>query len=421
VVGLFALVAALVVGVVGLVRRLRRRPARRAGLTAAGLTGAALALLIAGTAVGIPPASTTAAADQPATTPTPTATSPAATTAPSVTPTVTTIPTAAPTTTPPSATAAVTTPPPPPQPSAPAPTAARVVVPVPARTVTRSATGPAATALAALAVKGRAAKTGYSRDAFGPAWADVDRNGCDTRDDVLRRDLTSVAVTAGTGGCEVTTGTLADPYSGTRIPFTRGVDTSSAVQIDHVVALSNAWQTGADAWSPNKREAFANDPLNLLAVQGRLNEQKSDGDSATWLPPATGIRCAYVARQVAVKAKYGLWVIPPEQAATTRILTGCPGQSTPIAAAVAVPAPLPDPAAPVTAEPVDPAPAVTADPVQPVDPVEPVDPPAGTDPVEVVYPNCAAVRAAGKAPIHRGESGYSTKLDRDRDGIACDT
>ncbi len=264
--------------------------------------------------------------------------------------------------------------------------------------------GPAATALLALPVKGRAAKTGYSRDAFGPAWADVDNNGCDTRDDVLRRDLTATTITAGSGGCEVATGTLTDPYSSTTIPFTRGVDTSAEVQIDHVVALSNACQTGAFAWTPDVRERFANDPLNLLAVQGRLNSQKGDGDSATWLPPAAGIRCAYVARQVAVKTKYRLWATAPEQAATARLLTGCAGQTLPTTATSAVPAPDPG-----------------ADPAPPTPAPEPVDPPATADPIGVSYANCAAVRAAGKAPLLRGEPGYSIKLDRDGDGIACDT
>lgn len=177
--------------------------------------------------------------------------------------------------------------------------------------------------LAALPVKGRAPMTGYSRDAFGPAWADVDRNGCDTRDDVLARDLTGVTTKPGTHGCVVTSGTLPDPYSGTVIAFTRGQATSAAVQIDHVVPLGDAWQTGAQAWTADRRRAFANDPQELLAVAGRLNEQKGDGDAATWLPPAVGYRCAYVARQVAVKSAYGLWVTPAEHDTLAGVLTGC--------------------------------------------------------------------------------------------------
>ena len=177
--------------------------------------------------------------------------------------------------------------------------------------------------LAGLAVKGRAPKTGYSRDQFGQAWADVDRNGCDTRNDILKRDLTDLVFKAGTRDCLILSGTLIDRYSGETINFVRGNVTSIEVQIDHVVALSNAWQTGAFKLSLVQRTALANDPLNLFAVKGKLNSQKSDGDAATWLPPLKSFRCAYVSQQIAVKAKYGLWVTPPEKAAMVSILSKC--------------------------------------------------------------------------------------------------
>lgn len=188
-----------------------------------------------------------------------------------------------------------------------------------------ASTKTASAVLETLAVKGRAPKTGYERSQFGPAWSDVDRNGCDTRNDILKRDLTSVVYKSGTHDCLVLSGMLLDPYSGEQIPFERGVSTSSDVQIDHVVALSNAWQTGAFKLTSEKRLALANDPMNLLAVKGRLNSQKSDGDAATWLPPLKSIRCAYVAQQIVVKAKYGLWVTPPEKAAMVGLLAKCPG------------------------------------------------------------------------------------------------
>lgn len=178
-----------------------------------------------------------------------------------------------------------------------------------------------------LAVKGRAARTGYSRELFGQAWADVDRNGCGTRNDVLRRDLSGLALRPGTRGCVVESGVLHDPYTGSIISFTK--TRATGVQIDHVVALSNAWQTGAQSWTPAKRLAFANDPLNLLAVDGPTNEAKGDGDAATWLPPVKGYRCAYVARQVAVKAHYGLWTTAAEKDAMRRLLTTCPSQALP--------------------------------------------------------------------------------------------
>ena len=177
--------------------------------------------------------------------------------------------------------------------------------------------------LDSLAVKGRAPKTGYARDQFGQRWADVNRNGCDTRNDILQRDLTNILFKPGTRNCVVLSGTLIDPYSGTRIDFVRGNVTSMEVQIDHVVALSNAWQTGAFKLNIEKRTAFANDPENLLAVKGSLNSQKGDGDAATWLPPLKSYRCTYVSKQIAVKAKYGLWVTAPEKAAMKSILAKC--------------------------------------------------------------------------------------------------
>jgi len=172
--------------------------------------------------------------------------------------------------------------------------------------------------------KGRAPKTGYTRAQFGPEWADVDRNKCDTRNDILKRDLINLVFKEKTNGCTVLSGTLVDPFSGETINFVQGAKTSSDVQIDHSVALSNAWQTGAFKLTPEQRKAFANDPLNLLAVKGKLNSQKGDGDAATWLPPLKSYRCDYVARQIAVKIKYKLWFTAPEKEAMIRILKTCP-------------------------------------------------------------------------------------------------
>jgi hypothetical protein len=179
-------------------------------------------------------------------------------------------------------------------------------------------------AIETLAVKGRAPKTGYSRSAFGPAWADIDRNGCDTRNDILKRDLTQVTFRAKTRECVVESGVLADPFSGENINFQRGEKTSTLVQIDHVVALSNAWQTGIFKSDLATRKNFANDPLNLLAVKGSLNSQKGDGDAATWLPPNKQFRCDYVSRQVEVKVKYNLWLTRAERDAILRILSNPP-------------------------------------------------------------------------------------------------
>mgnify|MGYP000429169382 CR=1 FL=1 len=183
----------------------------------------------------------------------------------------------------------------------------------------------AISALNLLPVKGRAPKTGYLRSAFSNGWGRF--NGCDTRNLILQRDLTNIQYR--TDGCTVQTGTLKDPYTGKVIDFVRGVGTSNAVQIDHVVALSDAWQKGAQKISSAQRYSLYNDPLNLLAVDGPTNESKSDSDAASWLPPNKGFRCAYVARQVAVKTKYALWVTSAEKQAIAAVLNGCPKQKLP--------------------------------------------------------------------------------------------
>ncbi|MDY3127319.1 MAG: HNH endonuclease family protein [Corynebacterium sp.] len=179
-----------------------------------------------------------------------------------------------------------------------------------------------------LQVAGRAPNTGYSREEFGQRWSDdvsvaAGHNGCDTRNDILRRDLSDLTLKPNTFDCVVLAGTLTDPYSGKVLAFTRGPDTSSKVQIDHVVALADAWQKGAQLWDADTRRDFANDPRNLLAVDGSLNSQKGAGDAATWLPPRKEFRCEYARIIVDVKAEYGLWVTPAEKEALRHQLDTC--------------------------------------------------------------------------------------------------
>ena len=195
------------------------------------------------------------------------------------------------------------------------PTLESILAPDDTGTVTRDVPSE----LEALAVKGRAPKTGYERSQFGNGWAQ-DSTGCDMRNAVLARDLKDVVRDE---LCKVQTGTLNDPYTGKTIAFVRGELTSDDVQIDHVVALSNAWQTGAQQLTYERRVALANDPLNLLAVDGATNEQKSDSDAASWLPPNKSFRCQYVRRQVSVKRKYDLWVTQAERTAIAREMVGC--------------------------------------------------------------------------------------------------
>jgi Excalibur calcium-binding domain/Protein of unknown function (DUF1524) len=248
---------------------------------------------------------------------------------------------------------------------------------------TTAAVGSARAALATLPVKGRAPMTGYSREQFGDRWLTV--NGCDVRDRTLRRDLLRMSFVAGSR-CEIAGGHLHDPYTAAAISFVRGG--ASEVDIDHVVALGDAWQTGAERWSHARRVALANDPLNLLSVDAGANRQKGDGDAATWLPPNKAFRCRYVARQIAVKRRYGAWVTPAEHDAMARVLATCPRQRLPSGGAVRV--------------------RVGAKPSPSRD---------GS-----VFADCAAVRAAGLAPLRRGTPGYEANpgLDRDHDGFACE-
>lgn len=376
--GVVIVVLALVTGVLGLVLLLIRGYRRRgAGLIAAGLVAT-----LVGAAVLDP--------EPTAELPTPTASAEAPTTPPVNTPT--------------------------PARESPSPTVATdetrtASAEAPSATPTPAAPEPdsdgelrAVDVLALLEVKGRAPKTGYDREAFAYREVDLDRNGCDTRNDILNRDLQATTHRPGTGGCVVLTGMLADPYSGEWISFVRGADTSSDVQIDHVVALSDAWQKGAQAWDPGTLQAFGNDPLNLLAVSGPLNSQKGDGDAATWLPPDRTYRCDYVARQIAVKFAYELWVTPAEHGAMARILDSCPEQRLPEGHTPAQ-EPATDPPTPPPAYEPSPAPPST---------------PAGDAPAEPYYANCSEVRAAGADPIREGDPGWSTRFDGDGDGVGCE-
>jgi hypothetical protein len=182
--------------------------------------------------------------------------------------------------------------------------------------------GSAREALASLPVKGRAPKTGYARDQFGSGWATV--NGCSTRDIIMYRDMTNVTFS---DECSIAAGTLNDTYTGKVIQFTKA--DASIIQIDHVVALSDAWQSGAQQLSKETRQQLANDPLELLAVSGKENQTKSDANAASWLPPNKAFRCQYIARQVAVKQKYSLWVTAPEKSAMNNILATCPSEKLP--------------------------------------------------------------------------------------------
>jgi hypothetical protein len=162
----------------------------------------------------------------------------------------------------------------------------------------------------------------YERDAFGTPWIDRDENGCDTRNDVLQRDLERAVLRAG-DSCRVARGTLRDPYTGGLIEFIAGPGTSLSVQIDHVVPLAWAWRSGAWQWSFDRRVDFANDPRNLLAVDGTANQQKSDSGPSEWLPANTAVTCDYVLTFAEVVLLYELAVPDPDRQAIVQVLSSC--------------------------------------------------------------------------------------------------
>ena len=192
-------------------------------------------------------------------------------------------------------------------------------------TATDPSTPLATTVLEKLEIRGRAPKTNYSREEFYSNWPIIE--GCNLRQRILKRELGDTAVLAG-DKCTVTAGEFDEPYTGSHLVFYQKSDLSSGLQIDHVVALSDAWQKGAQYMSAEDRYAMATDPLNLLAVDSKANQNKSDGDAATWLPKNKAFRCQYIARQISVKHKYHLWVTQAEHDAMARILTTCPNEPT---------------------------------------------------------------------------------------------
>jgi hypothetical protein len=170
----------------------------------------------------------------------------------------------------------------------------------------------------------------YRRAAFGDAWTDDNdapggHNGCDTRDDILDRDLVDKTYVS-TSRCPtaVATGVLHDPYTSGTIPFLRGNKTGAAVQIEHIVPLAYAWDQGARYWTDQLRIRFANDPANLLAVERQANQDKGDQEPANWMPPNAAFHCQYAMQFIAVLRGYGLPVDAPSVPALRQAAETCP-------------------------------------------------------------------------------------------------
>ncbi|TFB46775.1 HNH endonuclease family protein [Cryobacterium tagatosivorans] len=232
--------------------------------------------------------------------------------------------------------------------SAPAPppgASAGAAVPAPpGPTLDSAAAAAAVAALPDAAYRDDGSYAGHRDDLFGDSWSfDFDGNGCDARNDILRRDLTAVSLQP--ARCVVETGTLADPYTGESISFVQGADTSDDVQIDHLLPLKAVYATGGAAWTFEKRRALANDPVNLLAVKGSENGSKSDSLPSEWLPGVypdvsdrhdagqrvvwddlpsdTALQCWYVKKLVPVFVAYELGVTPEDRAAMSAVLRTC--------------------------------------------------------------------------------------------------
>lgn len=237
----------------------------------------------------------------------------------------------------------------------------------------------------------------YDRDDFGGRWVDFDGTGCTSRQDVLRRDATEVVG----AGCQPDQLVIQDRYTGSAFVAL----SAGEVEIDHVVAVYDAWLTGAQDWDDHTRVAFYQDKLNLIATEGAVNQAKSSSNAAQWLPPYEGAHCDFAARVVSVKAKWGLGVTDAEQDALAGVLRGCPDQGllvgneeTPVFDAT------PYLTGGYQDTPVNPAPTQNS----------------SNNADEPYYENCAAVRAAGAAPIYAGEPGFRKNFDRDGDGIGCE-
>ncbi len=170
----------------------------------------------------------------------------------------------------------------------------------------------------------------YRRAAFGESWTDDNpapggHNGCDTRNDILERDLVDKTyVSIKRCPTAVATGTLHDPYTNASVAFVRGNQIGASVQIDHIVPLALAWDLGARDWPEDLRLRFANDPANLLAVGGQANQDKGDSEPALWMPPNMAFRCQYAVQFVAVLRGYGLSVDAPSAGVLREAASTCP-------------------------------------------------------------------------------------------------
>lgn len=273
-----------------------------------------------------------------------------------------------------------------------------------------AASGTALEALETLTVAPFSSNGKYERALFGEPWADIDNNGCETREDILKRDIPNVTIK---GKCDARQGSFNDPYTAKVINFNAGDGKGGGVDIDHIIPLSLGWKTGASEWDATKRLKFANDPLNLMASDSGENRKKGDKDASAYLPPNKAFHCEYVARQVTVRVKYGTWITSAEKNAIYTVLQTCPTQ--PLTAdtwGVSV-----DKSSPVApANPAEPAPVAPVAPEAPADPA----PVAGTNGNDPQFSSCTKAKAGGFGPYTTADPEYGWYKDGDNDGTVCE-
>jgi len=288
---------------------------------------------------------------------------------------------------------------------------------IPGTSGTASAPGPTTSSvstrdrLAVLVVNDRPSPQGVYRREDWPHWADVDGNGCDARQDALIAWSVVAATVNRSGTCKVVAGSWVSPYD------LKASNNPSDFDVDHLVPLANAFQSGGWTWNAERRRAFANTPGELVVASASSNRSKGADSPDQWRPSNRDSWCAYADGWVKVKSAWGLTVTTSERDALGQMLDTCgiAGPVWPLGSTVYV-------------APEGPVPSGSASAPVPVAPVPPVAPPSSSAPAspaptpggEVYYANCAAARAAGAAPIRVGQPGYRSALDGDKDGVACE-
>ncbi len=158
----------------------------------------------------------------------------------------------------------------------------------------------------------------YSRDSLPTDWKDLDGNGCNTREDILKKYTSEY--TGRFDGCKIKSGKFYDYYNGKFLRYDKSVDTGGGIQIDHIVAIGNAWISGGYKWGKDEWISYINDEEVLIPTSSKTNREKSDKDITEWKPANNSYLCTYAEKQVEIKDKYKLTVTEKEKAELKSIL-----------------------------------------------------------------------------------------------------